>query len=73
MPRHQEPKKDVTSCEKPRGDANSLRYVDVRMRKLNQRKKSDYSYVSKVAYEGERWELKHLSTNRKRKKTRFLK
>ena len=22
MPRHQEPKKDVTSCEKPRGGAN---------------------------------------------------
>ena len=24
MPRHQEPKKDVTSCEKPRGGANTL-------------------------------------------------
>ena len=73
MPRHQEPKKDVTSCEKPRVGANNRQSVGVRMRELNQRKKSDYSYVSKVAYEGERWELKHLSTNRKRKKTRFLK
>ena len=32
-----------------------------------------YSYVSKVAYERERPELKHLSRGRKRKKTRFLK
>ena len=33
MPWYQEPKKDVASCEKPRGDANSLRSVDVRMGK----------------------------------------
>ena len=71
MPWHQEPKKDVISCEKPRVDANSRKNVDIRMRELNQKKKSDYSYISKVVYEGERWELKHLSTNRKRKKTRF--
>ena len=72
MPRHQEPKKDVISCEKPRVGANNRLSVDVRMRELNQRKKSDYSYISKVVYEGERGELKHLSTHRKRKKTRFL-
>ena len=34
MPRYQEPKKDVTSCEKPWGDANSYRSVDIRMREL---------------------------------------
>ena len=34
MPRYQEPKKDVTSCEKLRGDANSQRSVDIRMREL---------------------------------------
>ena len=34
MPRHQEPKKDVVSCEKLRGIANRYRSVDVRMRKL---------------------------------------
>ena len=73
MPRHQEPKKDVISCEKPRVDANSRKNVDIRMRELNQKKKSNYSYISKVVYEGERGELKHLSTHRKRKKTRFLK
>ena len=28
MPWHQEPKKDVTSCDKPRGAANKLRSVD---------------------------------------------
>ena len=34
MPGYQEPKKDVTSCEKLRGDANSLGAVDIRMREL---------------------------------------
>ena len=33
MPWHQEPKKDVISCEKPRGAANKLRSGDVRMGK----------------------------------------
>ena len=33
MPWHQEPKKDVISCEKPRGAANELRSGDVRMGK----------------------------------------
>ncbi len=31
MPWHQEPKKDVVGCEKPRGAASRLRAVDVRM------------------------------------------
>ena len=71
MPRHQEPKKDVISCEKLRVGANIHRSVDIRMRELKSEKKLIYSYISKVVYEGERWELKHLSTNRKRKKNRF--
>ena len=29
------PKKDATSCEKPRGAANEQRAADVRMRELN--------------------------------------
>ena len=33
MPWHQEPKKDVTSCDKPRGGANIHRAVDFRMGK----------------------------------------
>ena len=33
MPWHQEPTKDVISCEKPRGAANKLRSGDVRMGK----------------------------------------
>ena len=73
MPRHQEPKKDVISCEKLRGGANIHRAVDVRMRELILEKELVYSYMSKVVYEGERGELKHLSTHRKRKKNRFLK
>ena len=35
MPRLSEAKKDVTSCEKPRGGANNLRSVDVRMGEPN--------------------------------------
>ena len=31
MPRHREAKKDVVSCEKPRGGAHDLRPVDIRM------------------------------------------
>ena len=34
MPWHQEPKKDVTSCDKLRLAANKLRPADFRMRKL---------------------------------------
>ena len=33
MPWHQEPKKDVTSCDKLRGGANNLRSGDFRMGK----------------------------------------
>ena len=33
MPWHQEPMKDVTSCEKLRGAANKLRSADIRMGK----------------------------------------
>ena len=33
MPRHQEPKKDATSCEKLWGAANEHRSIDIRMRK----------------------------------------
>ena len=33
MPWHQEPKKDVISCEKLRGAANRLRSGDIRMGK----------------------------------------
>ena len=35
MPWYMAPKKDVTSCEKPRRGANILRPVDIRMRELS--------------------------------------
>ena len=73
MPRHQEPMKDVISCEKLWGGANIHRSTDIRMRELIWWEKTRYPYISKVVYGGERRELKHLSTCRKRKKTRFLK
>ena len=72
MPWHQEPKKDVISCEKLWGGAN-IRYIHRYPNEETQlEEKSSYLYVSKVAYKGERPELKHLSRGRKRKKTRFL-
>ena len=37
MPRHHTPKKDVASCEKPRGAASRQRTVDIRMGKPGHR------------------------------------
>ena len=56
-----EAKKDVTSCEKPRGLANTNRSVDIRMGEPD-KLKAYHRYKR-----GERGELKHLSTHRKRK------
>ena len=55
MPRHQEPKKDVISCDKPRGTAHKYRSGDFRMRKLRQEKEPVYPYMSKVVYEKGTW------------------
>ena len=60
------PKKDVTSCEKLRGAANEPRSVDVRMRKLTVSNVT-VSYNESIVIRGERGELKHLITHRKRK------
>ena len=43
MPWHQEPKKDVISCEKPRGGANNLRSADIRMGKPGREKVCHYN------------------------------
>ena len=61
MPRLSEAKKDVTSCEKLRGGANGRRSGGVRMGKPDAWKMRHH-----VRW-GERGELKHLSTRRKRK------
>ena len=61
MPRLLEAKKDVISCEKPRGGANDLRSVDIRMGQPNCLKDNYPNIGSKPG------ELKHLSTRRKRK------
>ena len=70
MPWHQEPKKDVISCDKLRGGANSYRAVDFRMGKPG---KSNIlsPYGKYIAIWREPAELKHLSRRRKRKKNRF--
>ena len=72
MPGHQEPTKDVISCEKPWGAANKLRSADIRMGKPSYRQ--GYEFIRKyIAYEREPPELKHLSRARKRNQTRFRK
>ena len=64
MPRLSEAKKDVISCEKLRGSANSYWSVDVRMGQPG---------VLKIHHHPQGWskprELKHLSTWRRRKQS----
>ena len=60
MPRLSEARKDVTSCDKRGGGANSPRSRDFRMGEPN-RLKTCYHDTW-----GERGELKHLSTRRRR-------
>ena len=57
-----EARKDVTSCEKRRRAANALRPGDVRMGKPV----GSDAHTAPCA-RGERGELKHLSTRRRRK------
>ena len=67
MPWHQEPMKDVTSCDKLRGAANELRSGDFRMGKPTVR----YPILNQIGMGGEPPELKHLSRARKRHQPRF--
>ena len=67
MPWHQEPMKDVISCDKLRGAANKLRSGDFRMGKPTAR----YLILNKIGIRGEPPELKHLSRARKRNQQRF--
>ena len=70
MPWHQEPMKDATSCEKPRGGANILRSVDIRMGKPGTAIPCQRA-MNKIVVRGEPPELKHLSRARKRHQPRF--
>ena len=67
MPWHQEPMKDVISCDKLRGAANELRSGDFRMGKPTAR----YRILNQIGIRGEPPELKHLSRARKRHQPRF--
>ena len=67
MPWHQEPMKDVISCDKLRGGANILRSGDFRMGKPTAR----YPILKQIGMGGEPPELKHLSRARKRHQPRF--
>ena len=67
MPWHQEPMKDVISCDKLRGAANELRSGDFRMGKPTAR----YHILNQIGIGGEPPELKHLSRARKRHQPRF--
>jgi hypothetical protein len=61
MPWYREAKKDVISCEKPRVGANNLRTVGIRMGQPG-----SGNAESPALSGGERGEVKHLSTLRKR-------
>jgi hypothetical protein len=65
MPGLRKAKKDVISCDKLRGSANTNRSADFRMGQPGMRR----SYHPFLRNGGERGELKHLSTCRKRKQT----
>ena len=69
MPWHQEPMKDVISCDKLRGAANELRSGDFRMGKPTAR----YPVLNQIGTGREPPELKHLSRARKRNQPRLLK
>src|SRR5512137_2440298 len=66
MPRQREAMKDVVSCEKLRGAANRLRSGDIRMGQPG-RGHARSLHGKSIAMQGERGELKHLSTFRRRK------
>ena len=67
MPWHQEPMKDVISCDKLRGAANEQWSGDFRMGKPTAR----YPILNQIGIGGEPPELKHLSRARKRHQPRF--
>ena len=69
---HQEPKKDVTSCEKLRLGANIHRPADIRMGKPG-RAILCQPALNQIGVGGEPPELKHLSRARKRNQQRFRK
>ena len=70
MPWHQEPKKDVTSCDKPRGAANK-RYIRGFPNGETLTVKNRETYTEYIGIRGEPPELKHLSRERKRNQPRF--
>ena len=70
MPWHQEPMKDVISCDKPRGAANKLWSVDFWMEQSTW-VHTQVSYTESIGVWGEPPELKHLSRARKRHQPRF--
>ncbi len=65
MPRHWKAMKDAESCDKSRGAANKLWSGNFRMGKPS-RSYVLLLYSEYIAIWGERGELKHLSTRRKR-------
>ena len=67
---HQEPKKDVTSCDKLRGGANNRRSGDFRMGKPGRAILCQRA-LNQIGVRGEPPELKHLSRARKRNQPRF--
>ena len=67
MPRYEPAKKDVASCEKPRGAASERRSGDIRMGQPG------VGDTTSPRERSQPRELKHLSTWRKRNQMRFPK
>jgi hypothetical protein len=68
MPRYRVARKDVISCDKPRGGANNRRSADIRMGQPGPGNAG--SFRRKAGSEPR--EVKHLSTLRKRKRSDSL-
>ena len=70
MPRHCLPTKDAISCEKPWGAASKHRSMGIRMGEPG-RGNARSPFNESIVERGAPGEVKHLSTRRRRKKTRF--
>ena len=66
MPWHQKAMKDVVTCDKPRKDGNGLRPGDLLMGQPVPGNAGTL-HTESIGMQGQRGELKHLSTPRKRK------
>ena len=73
MPRRSEAMKDVVACEKPRGAGKQALIRGYLNGETHPVIKYGILHTEYIGMQGERGELKHLSTCRKRNQPRFCK